>query len=105
MKPEGEEEATSSVREDVETSSRVGGADQYVGYIVHFAIVVELYQKKNQNCFRCSRPVHLMRDCPKDLSKTAWKMSLNVKEGTAKKGGWVPQKPVVTKPASLDKVP
>ena len=47
MKPDGEEEAESSAREDVETSSRVGGADQSVGYIVCFANAVELYQKKN----------------------------------------------------------
>ena len=43
MKPEGEEEAKSSAGEDTETSSRVGGVDQSVGYIVHFASVVELY--------------------------------------------------------------
>ena len=45
MKPEGK--AESSAGEDIETSSRVGGADQSVGYIVHFANMVELYQKKN----------------------------------------------------------
>ena len=47
MNPGGEEEAESSAGEDMETSSRVGGADQSVGYIVHFANVVKLYQKKN----------------------------------------------------------
>ena len=42
-----------------------------------------------------------MKDCPKDLSRVASKASLNVKEGTMKKGGWTPQKPVVPQPASL----
>ena len=73
MKPEGEEESESSAGEDIEISSGVGGADQSVAYIVHFANVVKLYQKKNQNCFGCSSPDHLMRDCPKDLNKSAQK--------------------------------
>ena len=51
VKPEGEEEAESSDREDPETLSGIGGTDQLVCYIVHFASAVELYQKKNQNCF------------------------------------------------------
>ena len=42
-----------------------------------------------------------MKDCLKDLSKTAQKVSLNAKEGTVKKGGWAPLTPVVTQPASL----
>ena len=97
------------------SSSGVGGADQSVGYIVHFANVVrvvseekseivsdvhfanvvKLSQTKNQNCFRCGSPDHLMKDCLKDLSKTSQKASLNVKEGMTKKGSWAPQKSVV----------
>ena len=46
-KPEGEEEAKSSAGEDAETLSGIGGADQSVGYIVCFANMVELYQRKN----------------------------------------------------------
>ena len=38
VKPEGEEEAKSSAGEDVETSSRVGGADHFAAYIVCFAM-------------------------------------------------------------------
>ena len=71
IKPEREEEAESSAEEHAETLSGVGGADQLVGYIVHFANTVELYQRKNLNCFKCGSPEHLVRDCPKDLSKTA----------------------------------
>ena len=52
MKLKGEEEAESSAREDAETSSRAGGADQLVEYIVLFANAVKLYQRRNQNCFR-----------------------------------------------------
>ena len=62
VKPEGEEEAESSDGEDPETSSGIGGADQPIGYIIHFANAVELYQKKNQNCFRCGSPGHLVKD-------------------------------------------
>ena len=47
MKPEGEEEAESSAGEDAETLSGVRGVDQSVGYIVDFANVVKLYQRKN----------------------------------------------------------
>ena len=43
-----------------------------------------------------------MRDCPKDLNRVARKVSLNVKEGTTKKGRWTPQKPVVAQLASPD---
>ena len=104
-KLEGEEEAKSSVREDAETSGGITGVDQSVGYIVWFADAVELYQKKNQNCFWCSSPDHLVKHCPRDLGKTAWKLSLNVKEGMIKKGGQAPQKPVDAQLASLDKAP
>ena len=105
VKPEEEEEVESSAGEDVETSSGVGGVDQSVGYIVHFPNAVELYQRENWNCFRCDSPDHLMKDCPKDLSKTAQKVSLNMKEGMIKKGGWAPQKPIVTQPVSPDETP
>ena len=47
MKAEEEEEAESSAGENPETSSGVEEVDQSVGYIVHFANVVKLYQSKN----------------------------------------------------------
>ena len=107
IKQEGEEEAESSAEEDAETSSGVGGPDQLVGYIVHFANMVNLYQRKNWNCFGYGSPDHLMRDCPKDLSKTTCQvsLSLNSKEGIVKKGGWAPWKSSVAQLASLDKAP
>ena len=105
VKPEGEEEAESSDEEDLETSSGIGVADQSVGYIVCFAKVVKLYQRKNQNCFGCGSPDHLIRECPKNLSKTAQKLSINTKEGMAKKGGQTPQKPVGAQLASPDEAP
>ena len=42
VKQEGEGEAESLAEEDAETSSGVGGADQSVGYIIHFANMVKL---------------------------------------------------------------
>ena len=56
---------------------------------------VNLYQKKNQNCFRCGTPDHLVNNCPKDLSKVTRKASFNVKGGTTKQASRTPQKPVV----------
>ena len=102
---EREEEAESSAGEDIETSSGIRGADQSVGYIVHFANAVELYQKKNQNCFRCGSPDHIMRDCLEDLSKTTQKVSLNMKEGMTKKGAQAHQKPVAAQQALPDRAP
>ena len=104
-KLEGEEETESSAGEDAESSSGGGRADQLVGYIVYFDNAVKLYQRKNQNCFRCGSPDHLGKDCLKDLSKTTQKVSLNVRKRTTKKGSQAPQKPVVTQLASLDKAP
>ena len=98
--PEGVEEAKSSTGEDADTSSGAWGVDQSVGYIVHFANAVELYQR-NWNCFRCSGPDHLVKDCLKDLSKNTQKVTLNT-EGMMKKRGWAPQKPVVAQLASPD---
>ena len=95
-KPDGENEAESSVEEDVGTSGEVGDVDPTLGYITCFANAVELCQKKNYNCFRCDSLDHLVKDCPKDLGKTARKVHLNLKEVMAKKGGWPFQKLVAT---------
>ena len=64
---------------------KVGNADPSLGYITWFANAVELHLKKNCNCFGCGSPDHLVKDCPKDLGKTARKVGLNLK-GMAKKG-------------------
>ena len=64
------EEVESSDGEDLKTSGGVKEADQLPGYIIHLANVVELYQKKHGNCFRCGSPDHFVKDYPKDLSKT-----------------------------------
>ena len=104
VKPEVEEEAESS-DEDPETLSGIGGADQQVGYIIQFDNAVELHQKENQNCFRCGSLDHLMRDCPKDHNKITQRVSVNVKEGTTRNGGWARQKQVGAQLASLDEVP
>ena len=46
VKAEEAEDVKSSDEEDPETLSGIGGADQSVGYIVHFANTIELYQRK-----------------------------------------------------------
>ena len=91
-KQEGEE-MEPLADEEVKALGRAGGTDQPMGYIICFAKVVKLYQQKNRSCFGCSCPNHLMWDCPKDISKSAWKVDLSTKEGKAKKGGQTPQKP------------
>ena len=46
MKAEEAEDGKSSDEENPETSSGFSRADQLVGYIIHFANAVKLYQKK-----------------------------------------------------------
>ena len=70
VKQEGDGETVSSADKEVETSGRVGGMDQPVEYIIHFTKAAQLYQQKNRSCFGCESPYHVMRDCPKDISKT-----------------------------------
>ena len=55
-------------------SDRVEEADQSIEYIAHFAKAVELYQKKNKNCFGCGSPNHFVCDCPKDVSRPTQKV-------------------------------
>ena len=104
-KPNVEKEAVSSTEEDVGMSGKVGGADQSLGNIVQLASAVELYQKNNHNCFGCGSLDHLVKDCPKDLGKTARKVGLNLKEGMAEKGGWTSLKLVATQQANQGKAP
>ena len=47
VKSDREEEDESSEGEDPETPSEIGGADQPISYIIHFANTVKLYHKKN----------------------------------------------------------
>ena len=68
---EEEEKAEPSAGEDARTSSGVGGTYQSVRYIVCFANVVKLYQRKNRNCFRCGSPDNYVNDCLTDLCKTS----------------------------------
>ena len=104
-KPNREKDTESSAEEDVGTLDKVGDADQLLGYIMQYANAVELYQKKNCNCFMCGSPDHLVKDCPKDLGKTTRKVGLNLKEGTAKKGGQSSQKLVATQQATPGDAP
>ena len=87
------------------TSGEVGNVDPLLSYIMQFANAVELYQKKNCNCFGCGSPDHLVKDCPKELGKTARKVGLNMKEGTAKKQGQSSQMLVATQQATPDDTP
>ena len=80
-KQKGEGEMEPSPDKEVKASGGVEGTYQPMEYIVHFVKVVKLYQQKNRSCFRCSSPKHLVQDCLKDISKSAWKADLNTKEG------------------------
>ena len=68
-KPDGEREAESSVEEDTGLIGEVGDVDHSLGYVIWFIKAVELYQKKNCNCFGCDSLDHLLKDCPKDPEK------------------------------------
>ena len=104
VKPEGEGEIEPSVDEDVEVLGSVGETDQSIEHIVHFAKAVELYQKKNKDCFGYGSADHLKWDFPKDISRSALKAYLNMMKGMANKGGWAPQKPAATQWVSLHKM-
>ena len=60
VKQEGEGEAEPSADGDYKVSGRAGGTDQSMEYIVCFAKAVQLYLKKNRNCFGCGSPDHLV---------------------------------------------
>ena len=53
VEQEGRRGTEASADEDVGALGGVGEADQSVEYITHFTKAVELYEKKNKNCFRC----------------------------------------------------
>ena len=91
-KQEGKGEMEPSADKEVKVSDGEGGTYQPMEYIVSFTKAVKLYQQKNRSWFGCGSPNHIMWDCLKDISKSAWKVDLNTKEGTAKKGGQTPQK-------------
>ena len=105
MWQEGEGEMEPSADEEVKASGAVGGTDQPIEYIVHFAKVVKLYQHKNRSCFRCGSPDHLVQDCLRDIRKFVWKVDLNTKEGMAKKGGWAVRKPAAAQQTSPEETP
>ena len=75
MKQEGETEP--SAEKEVKVSGRAGGTDQPKEYIVCFTQAVKLYQQKNKSYFGCQSPDHLVWDCLKDMSKSAWIANLN----------------------------
>ena len=104
-KPNGEKEAESSAEEDTELACEVGDVDQLWGYITWFTNAVELYQKKKCNCFGCGSLDHQVKDCPKDLEKTAKEVGLNLKDGNVKKGGQSSQKLVATQQSTLGDAP
>ena len=96
-------ERAESSAEDTGLSGKVGSADQSLGYIMWLANAIELYQKKNCNCFGCGSPDHLVKNCTKDLGNTVRKVGLNLKEGMVKKGGQTYQNLVAALQATPDK--
>ena len=61
-KQEREGEIQPSADEEVKSSGRAEGIDQPMGYIIHFAKVVKLYQKKKRSYFGWGSHDHLMRN-------------------------------------------
>ena len=98
-KQDKEGEMKLSADKEVKVSARREETDKPMEYIVCFPKVVELYQQKNRSYFGCGSPNHLMWDCPKDISKSAWKVDLNIMEGMAKMGDQAPQKSGVAQQA------
>ena len=86
-KPDEEKEAESPAEEDAGTTGEIGDVNLLLGYIAWFTNAVQLYHKRNCNCFRCCSPNHLVKDCPKELGKAMRKVGLNSKERMEKRGG------------------
>ena len=104
-KSDGEKEAKSFAEEDAGTTGEVGNVDSLLGYIMQYANAVELYQKKNRNCFGCGSRDYLVKDCQNEMGKTTRKIGLNLKEGMAKKGVWSYLKLVATQEATQGDAP
>ena len=100
-KPSGEKKAKSCAEEDVGMTGEVCIVDPLLGFITWFTNVVELYQKRNHNCYGCDSPDHLVKDCPKEMGKTTRMVGLNLKKGMAKKRDWSSEKLVATQDAIL----
>ena len=83
----------------------VGNVDLLLGYIVQFANAVELYQKRNCNCFWVWQPRPPGERLSEEMGKTTRKVGLNLKEGTVKKGGQSSQKLVVMQEATPGNTP
>ena len=60
VEQEGEDDTEHSADKEVEVLDKVKEAAQSIEYIAHFAKAVELYQKKNKNCFVCGSPNHFI---------------------------------------------
>ena len=95
----------SSAGKEVEASSGAVETDQSVAYIICFTKAVKLYQEKNRNCFGCGSLITLYETAQKTLPHLFWKVDVNTKEGMAKKGGQMTQKPVATQQSSLMRLP
>ena len=106
-----EEDLTTGLEGEEEVESSEGDPVKLVEQISHSAISSDLptylnYTKRKTRIVSGAAVMIIWwRNCPKDLSKVARKVSLNMKEGTMKRGSWTPQKPVVTQLASLKDAP
>ena len=104
-KPDEEKETESPAEEDAGMTGEIGDVNPSLSYIAWFANAVELYQKKNHNCFGCGSLDPLVKDCLKELRKATRKVGLNSNKKVAKKGGQFSQKLVVAQQATLDNAP
>ena len=64
------------------TTGEVGNVDPSLSYIMQFTNAVELYQKKNCNCFGCGSPDHL----PKGNGKNCQEGRFKLERGDGKEG-------------------
>ena len=105
-KPDREKETESSAEEDAGMIGKVSDLNPLLGFVVQFANVVELYQKRElQLLWGVGSLDHPVKDCLREMWKTARKVGLNLKEGTVKKGGWSSQKVVATQEATPGDAP
>ena len=56
-KPDEKKETESPAEKDAGMTGEISDVNLLLGNIVQFANAIELYQKKNCNCFGCGSPI------------------------------------------------
>ena len=68
------------------TTGIVGNVDPLLDFIMWFANVLELYQKRNCSSFGYGSPDHLVKDCPKEMGENCQEGRFKLERGDGEEG-------------------